>query len=274
VHITVLGGFEVAIEGVPTPARGWAQRNTASLVKILALAPGHRLHRERVMDLLWPDDDPARTAPRLHKAAHFARRATGRMDAVVLRGDIVRLFPDAAVTVDALRFEQLSAIAVAEKDPLVAREALAWYGGELLPADRYDDWATDRRELLHLRRLDMLRVVGEWRELAELDPTDESAHIELMRRHLDAGDGAAALSQYEHLARVLERELGVRPGHAARRARHEADRLDAAPEPSAVPSRAGALLAELAHLMDRQREVLADLAALTDLQDERPVGRR
>jgi DNA-binding SARP family transcriptional activator len=264
VHVTLLGGFSVAIDGVPTEARGWAHRSAATLVKILALAPGHRLHRERVMDLLWPDEAPTRSAPRLHKAAHFARRATGHPDAIVLRDDIVSLFPEADVTVDAIRFEQLSGTAVALKDPTVAREALSWYAGELLPSDRYDDWAAERRELLHLRRLDVLRVVGEWRELAELDPTDESAHIELMRRHLDAGDGAAAVSQYEHLARVLDRELGVEPGDAARRARSEADRLDVSVEPGGVSPRVGALLVELVQLVNRQREVLADLATAGD----------
>ena len=164
------------------------------------------------MDLLWPDQPPARSAPRLHKAAHFARRAAGRPDAIVLRDDVVWLFPDSEVTVDAIRFEQLARVAVAERDPDAAREALAWYRGELLPGDRYEDWAADRRELLHLRRLDVLRLAGEWRELAELDPTDEEAHVELMRRHLAAGDAAAAIRQYEHLERTLERQLAATPG--------------------------------------------------------------
>ena len=185
VHVTVLGGFRVTVDGVPTSARGWSRRSAAALVKVLALAPGHHLHREQVMDLLWPDESPTQAAPRLHKAAHFARRAAGRHDAVVLRDDLVWLFPDAKVTVDAIRFEELARAAVGSGDPDAAREALAWYGGELLPGDRYEDWAADRRELLHLRRLDVLRVAGEWRELVEFEPTDEGAHTELMRRHLD-----------------------------------------------------------------------------------------
>lgn len=260
VVINVLGGFRVTVDGVPTSTRGWSHRSAAALVKVLALAPGHRLHRERVMDLLWPDESPARSAPRLHKAAHFARRAAGHRDAVVLRDDIVWLFPGAELTVDAIRFEQLARVAVAEDDQQTAREALSWYRGELLPGDRYEDWAVDRRELLHLRRLDVLRVAGEWRELAELDPTDEEAHIELMRRQVAAGDGTAAVRQYEHLARVLERELGIEPGEAARRARREAGHLERSLEPGAS-SPVGALLQELAELVQRQSSVLAALAA-------------
>jgi DNA-binding SARP family transcriptional activator len=261
VEVTLLGGFAVTIDGVTTADRGWSRRSAAALVKILALAPGHRLHRERVMDLLWPDESPVRSAPRLHKAAYFARRAAGRDDAVVLRDDLVWLFPDADVTVDAVRFEQLAREAVAQCDPGLAKQALGWYGGELLPADLYEDWAADRRELLHLRRLDVLGLIGEWRELAELDPTNEEAHVQLMQRHVAAGDGEAALLQYQHLERVLERELGAEPGEAARRARLDASRLDRQ-DLDVRPARVDNLLAELAELADRQHAVLAQLAAV------------
>jgi len=273
VEITVLGGFRVAVDGVPTAARGWSRRSAAALVKILALAPGHRLHREQVMDLLWPDESPDRSTPRLHKAAHFARRAAGRHDAVVLRDDVVWLFPDADVSVDAIRFEQLARVAVAEDDADAAWDALAWYRGDLLPGDRYEDWATDRRERLQLRRLDVLRVAGEWRELAELDPTDEDAHVELMRRHLAAGDGAAARRQYDHLERVLEREMAMEPGEAARRARLEADGINERRVVDGSSTRVGALLAELADLVSRQHVVLAELAAVGDASPE-PVSLR
>lgn len=261
VQITVMGGFRVIVDGVPSPAPGWARRTASALVKILALAPGHCLHREKVMDLLWPDEPPTQSAPRLHKAAYFARRAAGRDDAVVLRDDVVSLFPGAEIKVDAIQFERLARIAVGQKDPDAARQALAWYEGELLPGDRYEDWAIDRRELLHLRRLDVLRVAAEWRELAELEPSDEEAHVRLMREHIGAGDGAAALRQYEHLQRVLERDLGVAPSTAVREACVEACVLNAAQEPSRSSVPVGALLAELAELVNRQSAVLAELVA-------------
>jgi len=256
VHITLLGEFGVRVDGVLTPGPGWARKGAANLVKVLALARGHQLHREQALDLLWPDESPYESSPRLHKAAHFARRAAGRHDTVVVRGDVVRLFPDAQLTVDVDCFEELARRAVSAEDAGTAREALGWYGGELLPADRYDDWAADRRELLHLRHLDVLRVAGEWRELTELDPTNEEAHTHLMRRHLDAGNGAAAVRQYDHLERVLQRELGVQPGDRARATAREAVR------PLRRPTRAGALLAELAQLIDRRGAVLAELATM------------
>lgn len=38
----MLGGFGVFVDSQPVPAQAWAQRRATDLVKVLALAPGHR----------------------------------------------------------------------------------------------------------------------------------------------------------------------------------------------------------------------------------------
>jgi len=74
--IRLLGGsLEVALDGEPVPGDRWTRRDAVRLVTLLALAPGRSMHREQVVDTLWPDQDPAGLWPRLHKAAHFARKA-------------------------------------------------------------------------------------------------------------------------------------------------------------------------------------------------------
>jgi DNA-binding SARP family transcriptional activator len=55
VSIRLLGGFEVVVDGRPVPARSWRRRAAAALVKLLALQDTRRLHREQVIDALWPD---------------------------------------------------------------------------------------------------------------------------------------------------------------------------------------------------------------------------
>ena len=81
ITISLLGRFEVAVDGVPVAASNWRRRQAAALVKVLALAPGRRLHREQLVDLVWPDDPIDEAGPKLHKAAHFAaacHRGAGR----------------------------------------------------------------------------------------------------------------------------------------------------------------------------------------------------
>src|SRR5919204_6794904 len=105
-RIELLGGFRVTAGGRAIPEDVWRRRKTAALIKLLALAPRHRLHREQVMDALWPDLSPEAGGANLRKATHYARRALGRHDAVSTEGEMVALFPGAGVDVDADRFEE------------------------------------------------------------------------------------------------------------------------------------------------------------------------
>ncbi|MGD9704876.1 MAG: AAA family ATPase [Acidimicrobiia bacterium] len=215
IDISLLGRFAVTVDGVPVAESNWKRRHAAALVKVLALAPGRRLHREQIIDLVWPDDTIDDAVPKLHKAAHFARRAIDLPNSLVLRGENVVLCPDVDADVDAVRFEGLARRALADQDAATAREALALYAGELLPQDRYEGWAEDRREQLRLRYIDLLRLDGRWDVVVELDPSDELAHLALMRRHTANGDRHAALRQFERMDRTLRRELGVAPGREA-----------------------------------------------------------
>jgi DNA-binding SARP family transcriptional activator len=45
----MLGGFRVSEGSRNLEESAWRLRKAKSLVKLLALAPGHRMHRERVM---------------------------------------------------------------------------------------------------------------------------------------------------------------------------------------------------------------------------------
>ena len=117
VDVDLMGGFAVRVGQRAVPSDEWRRRNAGSLVKLLALAPRHTLHREQVIDNLWPGIPVDDAAPRLHKAAHYARRSLGDPRAVVLGGDSVSLFPDADVEVDALTFERAAEAVVARSGP-------------------------------------------------------------------------------------------------------------------------------------------------------------
>jgi DNA-binding SARP family transcriptional activator len=52
VRVWLLGWFRVGVGSRTIPQDAWRLRKAAALVKLLALSPGHRLHREQAMDLL------------------------------------------------------------------------------------------------------------------------------------------------------------------------------------------------------------------------------
>jgi DNA-binding SARP family transcriptional activator len=53
IHVTLLGRFAVTVGGVPVAESSWTRRHAAAIVKVLALAPGRRLHREHLIDIVW-----------------------------------------------------------------------------------------------------------------------------------------------------------------------------------------------------------------------------
>ena len=55
VIIRLLGGFTVDVNGITIDESNFDRRHGALLVKLLALAAGRRLHREQVIDALWPE---------------------------------------------------------------------------------------------------------------------------------------------------------------------------------------------------------------------------
>ncbi|WP_155917837.1 AAA family ATPase [Marmoricola sp. URHB0036] len=208
VDISLLGGFAVSVDGVRLPDEAWSRRAPAALVKLLALSPGHRLRREQVIDLLWPELLVERAAPRLHKAAHYARSALGASDGLVLSSDTVALLPTAALVVDVVAFDAAVASARGDGGVGAAAEAVELYGGELLPEDAYEPWTEEDRDRLRLAYAEMLHVLGRWEALISADPLDEVAHLRLVQEHLHRGDRRAALRQLDAMDKVWQRELG------------------------------------------------------------------
>lgn len=181
-EVCLLGGFAVRVDAEPVPDDAWPHRRARDLVKLLALAPGHRRTRDEVLEALWPHLEPEAGARNLHKAASNARRALGAKDAIVIRRGVVELAPDATVETDLARDDA---------------------GGELLPEDRYEEWTAAAREELAARRAARLRATGRWEELLVADPADEEAHRALMRAYAEAGDRVAAARQYRRLQDAL-----------------------------------------------------------------------
>jgi DNA-binding SARP family transcriptional activator/tetratricopeptide (TPR) repeat protein len=214
VDVRLLGGFDLHIDGRRVPPGGWPSRRAAELVQLLALAQGRRLHREQVVDTLWPHLSAQAGAANLRKAAHLARQALLDPEAVVLRGGQVALFPGRDVCTDVSAFDAQAARALRSGDAGERARAAAGYTGELLPGARYEAWAAQERDRLRGQYLDLLRASGSWEQVADTEPTDEQACCALMRTALAAGDRPSALRRYGWLRAALG-ELGLQPGREA-----------------------------------------------------------
>ena len=249
----MLGGFRVSAGSRIIEDGEWRLRKAAGLVKLLALAAGHRLHREQVIDALWPELGPKAASNNLRQALHAARRTlepdrdagSGYLD---LRDESLALCPRGALWVDVEAFEAAAATARRSQDPAAYRAALELYAGELLPGDRYEEWVEIRRQELRGKFLSMLielaglyeergdygRGVEALKRFLSMEPADEEVHAGLMRLYARAGRQQEALSQYQRLGKALSGQFGTEPGATIRRLRDEISAGEFPPPPLAA----------------------------------------
>lgn len=212
VRVCLLGEFQVKA-GQRVLSGEWAQRRVLDLVKLLALAPGHRLPREQVVEALWPHLASDAGFANLHRAASAVRGALGAKDAVVLRGGQVLLSPNVAVSTDVAEFEREAALALGTRDARRCANVAAGYRGGVLPADPYAEWVEPARARLRHRYVELLRCAGRWDELINAEPADEEAHRAVIRELCAHGRRQAAIQEARRLGGALG-ALGLGPAPA------------------------------------------------------------
>jgi predicted ATPase len=143
---------------------------------------------------------------------------------------VLSLCPNGELWVDAEAFASAvrgASVASGLADHLAARYL---YRGELLPDDRYADWAEAPRETLAQDYLKLLTQLAQLleregnreaatetlRDLLQHDSADESAHRSLMRLYAVDGQRRMALRQFERLRAALAREMEVEPSDESR----------------------------------------------------------
>ncbi|WP_448955227.1 AfsR/SARP family transcriptional regulator [Labrys neptuniae] len=211
VNVQLLGRFSVTVDGQSTTETDWRRSRSVTLVKLLALAPRHRLHREQVMETLWPDLAPEAAAANLRKAVHFARQTLQAAGMIGLNGEVLSLAPEAALTIDLERYEAAAAAALKARDPVVCAELAGSYGGELLPDDRYAEWTQEPRDRLQALHIQVLKCAGLWQEVVKVDPLDQDAVRVLMRSALDGGNRSEAIRLFQTLRERLRVDMGLGP---------------------------------------------------------------
>lgn len=227
VRIHLMGGLRVEVAGRRLQDRDWERPTARRLVELLAVTAGHRLHREQVMEALWPDLSPDSAERSLRTALHRARRALdvgsdSGSSCLPQQAGIIVLLCD---WIDADAFEAATRGAMETHDAGRLAAALELYGGEVLPEERYSDWSGPRREqiedLYHQLRLalaeqlesrgDIGGAIEQMRQALARRPADEATHRALMRAYLLAGRGHDAIRQFQLCREALREELGVEP---------------------------------------------------------------
>jgi DNA-binding SARP family transcriptional activator len=233
VSIHLLGSFHVDRFGVEVPEAAWQQRRAGkTLIKLLATSADHSLHREQIVDILWPDLKLESALNSFAKGLHVARHAIEPelpphcvSSYLILRDDVLTLDTQ-RVRIDADHFQMLAKGAVATGEIAALQTVLQLYQGALLPEDRYEEWTFNRRDALADQYTDAVIALSDALEqqhaysaaiehlqhLLEREPGREEVHQRLMRLYAFSGSRRQALRQYQICRDALRRDLDTDPG--------------------------------------------------------------
>ena len=234
-QIFTLGGFGMAVAGRSIDIGKWKSKQAVTLLKYLITQLDRPVHRERLLDCLWPDVDESQGWGRLKVTMYYLRRelrANGMSDDVVKTVGNAYLLRRDAVWVDVDTFEQLITEGRALQDQAQWSDALDHYiearhlyRGDYLEEETFADWCAEERERLHELYLEMLARTAEChteldqyaeavhicRKALVFDPCRENFHCALMEYLVKYGRPDLALAQYRHCQQILAREFGVEP---------------------------------------------------------------
>jgi predicted ATPase/DNA-binding SARP family transcriptional activator len=236
VRIDLLGGFAVSVGPRKVADQTWRLRKAKAMVKLLALAPEHRLPWEQLGELLWPDRNTEAVRNNFHQTLRAARLALGSVgldgrEVLRLHDGVLGFGDDVDVVVDVDEFTAAVQRARDTGDLDAHRDAVGLYPGELLPEDRYEHWTSVPRETLREQHAALLLTLASrhrehdepavaidlLRTLLLHDELHEPARRELMRMLADAGRRQEALAEYEALRDALRRRLEADPDPETRR---------------------------------------------------------
>jgi DNA-binding SARP family transcriptional activator len=232
-YFTCFGHFEVKRLGQTVPL--CSNRNGQAILRYLVAQSGHRVSKDTLMALLWPEDEPEVAHHKLQVAISALRRSlnNGYLNDtgggyILCKNGVYQLNPAVALQSDAeefLTYYQAGRRSTESAAVTQYEAACCLYTGPFLTEDLYVDWPLIQREQLGQAYLGMCAAlakhyltVGNYEDalkwanaILKENPYDEAAHQQLFRIYATTGRRSEALRQYQRCERILAEELGVSP---------------------------------------------------------------
>lgn len=199
IRITMLGKFEIAVDGRPALAGMAQSRKIQLLVQYLLLQYGRPATHAELTAALWGNAGDADMSLRavMHRFRTMAAKEDPALESCILteRGAYV-WNTELDCEVDVFTIRRLAEQVSAEKDPAVRadlyRRIIGQYGGRLLPDSAGEPWVERQRVWLHnlykdslFALIELCKESGDREEVVELsrrglcaDPYDERLYVE------------------------------------------------------------------------------------------------
>lgn len=234
-RVFTLGRFGLAAAGAGLDVDNWRRQQAVVLLKILVSQLGRPVHRERLIELLWPEADIESGWKRLKVVVSYLRdqlRAGGAPEKTIETVGQSYLLRRDTVWVDSDIFDSLVAKGRAllkegnQRDAQVRfEEAASLYRGDYLEGMPYADWCAEERSRLREVYLDLLAGMtknyaeqGLFMEAVQVcrtalynDPCRESFLRALLENLVNLGRPDWAEGQFTSWRLTLDEEYGLQP---------------------------------------------------------------
>ncbi|NOK58156.1 MAG: hypothetical protein GFH25_541210n2 [Chloroflexi bacterium AL-N10] len=225
IYIRLLNQFSITVGQRDITQVIQSSRIIQQMITLLALNDQHSLHREQLVEHLWPEEDYDVNVKfnRLFQHLHRARallKSDKCIDILSIQNEVVTLASPEELLVDVVEFRQAASVARNTQIPADYQTALALYSGELLPDDS-TDWVHLEREQISMQYHDLLSEAAQiqlirghtvdaidlfYRRIAS-DPIHEESYCELFKLHAQLGQQREIHQLHKRLQEALKREF-------------------------------------------------------------------
>ncbi|MEM8531352.1 MAG: tetratricopeptide repeat protein [Chloroflexota bacterium] len=225
IRIYLLNRFSIMVGQQDVTEAIHSSRIIRHIIILLALNSQHSLHREQLVEYLWPEErcDVQVKFNRLFQHLHRARtllKSDKPLSLLSIHNEVVILARPDALFVDVVAFREAATTAQRTQIPEDYHIALDLYRGGLLP-DEPIDWVHFEREQLSMQYQSLLYEAAHlqlarehiteaidlfYRHIAS-DPIHEESYCELFKLHARLGQQRETQQLYKRLQEALQREF-------------------------------------------------------------------
>lgn len=205
----------------------WKTAKVKELFAFFILHFNTPIHRDVLIDTLWPEHDYKKAKTHLHTCVSYVRKllhSLGHSGALTFLDQHYTLYiPE--VTCDLFEFETFAEQAFMTPENIrIFEQTVDLYKGKLMEMDDYT-WAALKGEELSRKVTSLLNKLAEYydkkdgipkklqylHEILRVNPYSEHTLIKLMTTYAQLGMRAEAVRLYEEFQQVLQDDIGIQP---------------------------------------------------------------
>ncbi len=224
-HILCFGGLKIITGSQEKKPIFWRTAKAAELFAFLVHYKGKLVHKNKIIEALWPDIDPKKASMLLHTSIYSIRKMLKSLsiDGCVIYRNSSYLFDPEKFYFDTDAVEEILALTdLNEENIHIAEKIFDLYNGDYFEGEDYV-WAEVERERYIEGYIRILYMVSEYYESKQLYAKAEKylkliiqenalldeIHKRLMKLYMKMGDYNSLKEHYNKVQKIYREELGI-----------------------------------------------------------------